>query len=457
MWQRQIQLPALGEGAAAKADRLRVVDDDDVPFALQALGVHRVDLVEDLPLLVAQRLLGALQRVVEELGRVEELFLAEDHVPVSVEADVPHQRHQRVEDLRDPAAEGGSADVQHPLPFERLRELANPLGQVFADDVGVVGEGLVAEGDFLKQGWSSTPMGGEMASSHGRGRATPSTRAGAVGPLAEGDVDVFALAVVEHGQRHHVAGLVGGDRFGEVVGPDDVLAFHLQDHVATGPVLGGLELQLFVAAFDPRLLGRAASDDLGDEAAEGRVEAELARQLRVERLSGDPDEGVFRSSVFAQLGDRVLDRRDRDGEPDPVVGAGVGLDLLVDAHHPGAGIEQRPARVARVDRGVGLDRPGDFEAGEGFDRAVGGGDDSDRERLLLAEGAADRGDGLSDPEVVVVSQPQRVQFEPVGLDLQQGDVDEGVEADDFGRDDVAVRELDEDLLRPLRGRRSIRR
>jgi hypothetical protein len=31
--------------------------------------------------------------------------------------------------------------------------------------VGVVGKGLVAEGDFLKQGWSSTPMRGDMASS----------------------------------------------------------------------------------------------------------------------------------------------------------------------------------------------------------------------------------------------------------------------------------------------------
>ena len=79
------------------------------------VGVDRVDLVEDLPLLVAERLLGALQRVVEELGRVEELLLAEDHVPVGVEADVAHQRHDRVEDLGDAAAEGGGADVEDAL------------------------------------------------------------------------------------------------------------------------------------------------------------------------------------------------------------------------------------------------------------------------------------------------------------------------------------------------------
>ena len=112
---------ALLLGAAAQADRLRVVDDDRVPLALQALGVDRVDLVEDRPLLVAQRLLGALQRVVEELGRVEELLLAEDHVPVGVEADVAHQRHDRVEDLRDAAAEGGGADVQDALALRAAR------------------------------------------------------------------------------------------------------------------------------------------------------------------------------------------------------------------------------------------------------------------------------------------------------------------------------------------------
>ena len=141
---------ALLGGAAPQPDRLRVVDDDRVPLALQALGVHRVDLVEQLPLLVAQRLLGALQRVVEELGRVEELFLAEDHVPVGVEADVAHQRHDRVEDLRDAAAEGGGADVQDALPLQRLGQLADLLDQLLAGDVGVVGEGLLAEGDFLK-------------------------------------------------------------------------------------------------------------------------------------------------------------------------------------------------------------------------------------------------------------------------------------------------------------------
>src|ERR1044072_7205634 len=92
-------------GAPAEADRLRVVDDHGVPLPLQSLRVELVDLVEECPLLLAQRLLGSLQRVVEQLGRVVELLFAEDHVPVRIEANVAHQRHDRVEDLGDTAAE----------------------------------------------------------------------------------------------------------------------------------------------------------------------------------------------------------------------------------------------------------------------------------------------------------------------------------------------------------------
>ena len=80
----------------------------------------------------------------EQLGRVVELLFAEDHVPVRIDADVAHQRHDRVEDLRDAAAERGGADVENAMAFHRLRQLANPFDCLLAGDVGVVGEGLLA-------------------------------------------------------------------------------------------------------------------------------------------------------------------------------------------------------------------------------------------------------------------------------------------------------------------------
>jgi len=94
-------------------------------------------------MLVGERRLVPLQGVVEDLGRVEELLPAQDHLPVRVEPDVAHQRHQRVEDLRDPAAERRRADVQDPAPLQRFRQLANPLDQLAAAEVRVVGQRFV--------------------------------------------------------------------------------------------------------------------------------------------------------------------------------------------------------------------------------------------------------------------------------------------------------------------------
>ena len=67
------------------------------------------------------------------------------------------------------------------------------------------------------------------------------------------------------------------------------------------------------------------------------------------------------------------------------------------------------------------------------------------------------------PTSTSVSEPSAsgVQVEPLGVDLEQGDVGERVEADDLGLDLVAVGELDVDLARlvqrPARRCRSSRR
>ena len=89
--------------------RLRVVHDAHVPAARELARVHLVVLRPGRPLLVGEVLRVALQRVVHQLRRVEELLAAVDHLPLGVEPDVAHQRDQRVEDLRDAAAERGRA------------------------------------------------------------------------------------------------------------------------------------------------------------------------------------------------------------------------------------------------------------------------------------------------------------------------------------------------------------
>ena len=123
---------------------LGVMDDDHVPAALDLLRVHLVVALEDRPFLVAERVRVALERVVEALGRVVELLAAEHHLPLGLDSHVVHQRDQRVEDLRDAATERGGGQVEHAKALEALRELANLLYERPSDQVGVVGEALVA-------------------------------------------------------------------------------------------------------------------------------------------------------------------------------------------------------------------------------------------------------------------------------------------------------------------------
>ena len=80
-----------------------------------------------------------------QLGRVEELLAPDDDLPLRLDADVAHQRHERVEDLGDAAAERGRRQVQHLQPLELLGELVDLLDERAPDKVRVVGQGLVTD------------------------------------------------------------------------------------------------------------------------------------------------------------------------------------------------------------------------------------------------------------------------------------------------------------------------
>src|SRR3954468_6333350 len=99
--------------------------------------------------------------------------------------------------------------------------------------------------------------------------------AGAVRTLAQGQLDLLALVVVEDRHLHPVTRLVRADDPREVVFLDDLLPVDLQDHVPPGAVLGRLEAELLVPALKPRILRRASRDHFGYEPAVGGVEAEL--------------------------------------------------------------------------------------------------------------------------------------------------------------------------------------
>ena len=242
-------------------------------------------------------------------------------------------------------------------------------------------------------------------------------------------------------------GLVLRDQLREVGLADDLVAVDRDDHVASRRGPQALELDLLVPRLDARVVGRAPLDDLGHQRAGVDRKPEPIGELRIERLGGDADVGVLDAPVGAELVERALDQVDRDREADPLVASRGRVDLLVDADHAPVGVEQGAARVAGVDRGVGLDRALDLEGGQRLDRAVGRRDDADRQRLLLHERAADRRNRLAGLYRVAVSQLQRVQVEAIRVDLEQRDVGVRVEADDARGHLVAVGELDVDLLR----------
>ena len=121
MWQRHTHALRLLRRERVDRRGLRVVHDADVPAARELARVHLVVLLPGRPLLLGEVLRVALQRVVHELGGVEELLAPVDHLPLDLEPDVAHQRDQRVEDLRHAAAERGRRQVDDALALAAAR------------------------------------------------------------------------------------------------------------------------------------------------------------------------------------------------------------------------------------------------------------------------------------------------------------------------------------------------
>ena len=94
----------------------------------------------------------------------------------------------------------------------------------------------------------------------------------------------------------------------------------------------------------------------------------------------------------------MLDRDvDRDRERHALVAARAAVDLRVDAHHLAARVEQRTARVAGVDRHVGLDEGHGAVVGQ---RAALGAHHAGRHGVLEAERRADREHPFAHAQVV---------------------------------------------------------
>ena len=163
----------------------------------------------------------------------------------------------------------------------------------------------------------------------------------------------------------------------------------------------------------------------------------------------DPDERAVDVALTDQLRDHGLDgvRGDRKADADVAARRRVvaGLDLRVDADHVAAPVQQRPARVAVVDRRVGLDDVVDRVAVRCGDRALDRADDPGGNRAVETERVADRDDGVAHLRRVGVAERERRQRARARVDLEDGEVARRIGADDGRLHARAVREADPDL------------
>ena len=83
---------------------------------------------------------------------------------------------------------------------------------------------------------------------------------------------------------------------------------------------------------------------------------------------------------------------------------GVAADGGVDGDDLAIGVEQRPAGVAGVDGGVGLDEVGEVGFAVGLHVAANGGHDAGADAVAIAHGVADGDDGLADHEVAAIAE-----------------------------------------------------
>ena len=161
-------------------------------------------------------------------------------------------------------------------------------------------------------------------------------------------------------------------------------------------------------------------------------------------VHGGAEGGVVHHPAAMEDAEEVLDLVDRDGVGDADVHPAALLEraAAVDAHQASLGVEQRAARVARVDRGVGLDAVGVFQqrAGRGL-VAVHAGDDPVGDGGLEVggqqEGVAHGEDPVAHAEPVAVGQLGGGEI-VAAEEFDQGHVAGGVQSDQHGVVDLAV-------------------
>src|SRR4051794_27808985 len=182
----------------------------------------------------------------------------------------------------------------------------------------------------------------------------------------------------------------------------DALQADMIPHLGGAMDLDPIDGDHDVAALQTRALGRRTRFDLGDDGAFGSTNAHRFRNLGREVLQGDANSAAADFTIFDDLVHDGARHVDRDREPDADIAAAWRQDSGVDPDQPAAQIDERAARVAWVDRGVGLDEV--LIALNAQSTAPKRADNARSDCLTKAERVADRHDIVSDLQAVAVTE-----------------------------------------------------
>src|SRR5580765_3761002 len=264
------------------------------------------------------------------------------------------------------------------------------------------------------------------------------------------DVEVHLLRAANDLEVDVVARLLRSDEINESLDRRNGPTVDLDDHVAAGRPALALDRDLIRRRLEASLCSTTAGPHGGDEHAARHGQVEEAPDVRLQRLPFAPEERMLDRAALDQFGDDVPDGVDRGREPDADVALALtaGLDLGVDPDHLALRVQQRAARVAVVQRGVGLDHVRDRELIRRLDPALDGADDSCSDGAVEAERVPDCDHLVADPHKVGVAERQGLERARLDLDLQHRDIGGRIDADHLRLEALVVRKADLDRALP---------
>ena len=242
---------------------------------------------------------------------------------------------------------------------------------------------------------------------------------------AQRDLQRLLLAFAQHDHLDRFANRRIGNPVDQIAGVVDRLAVKRLHHIAR----------------QHPGIARRTFGNIGDQRALGVRQADCLGHIRRHILNPHAQPAATGFAKLLQLCDDLADHVRRHRKPDPDRPAGGRQDRGVHADHIAIHVEQRPARVALVDRGIGLD---EVIVGA-LQFAAPGRNDPGADRKSLPQRVAHRHDPIADPHRITVAKGDKGQRFGA-FDLQQRDVGLGVGADQFRIQTLTRKELDRDLI-----------